>query len=300
MINLCDFNQDQQFRITQFLKFYDKDRVCEFNQRYIDRKTHIYDSMSLSYSNIVLKTVKLFKELGLSNVMDVSIIYEYLLWNGYFSIDKSFKYSLNKRRNITSLFGADIMNGYGACLNINSMLVKILVKLGYQSHLIGMSLPNLDYTFSYLPNIKRSVDTDLFVSKSSKNEQKLIPLDERANHGVCIVKENGSYKYVDAHNLLFANNIDILKARYLGLNKEIDIDVIPYVTLLDECLQYSDFESLFLDIFNNINTFNMRLDEIKKVYEYVLRLCENRICLFNDFYDEIKSDIDNVCRVLNY
>ena len=76
------------------------------------------------YSSLLDKTKKLALELGLTNSLEISNLFSYLLWNGYFSKTKQNRYQQLGRKNISGLFYADIMDGIGVCLNHAYVLVR--------------------------------------------------------------------------------------------------------------------------------------------------------------------------------
>ncbi len=286
-----EFNSYQSETIANFFEYYDMNAVSKLNNRYIDLKRDSSIYLNHTYQSILAKTAKLFNELGQIDTLCVSVLFEYLLWNGYFSKDKSFKYSLAHRKNIPTVLGASIMNGSGVCLNICSMLVKIFNKLGMEAHLIGVRIPAEVPSGFYVPDINRKILRDRVSNNNVSNK--------RANHALCLVKENDSYFYVDANNLLFANNSDVLKVSYVGFEEDLIVDVFPYVTFFDECLCYSEFVSLFNNLFHAIFNDHLTLEKVRDVSESMLDVCRNNVSLFDDFHHDILCDIDNVCRTLN-
>ena len=98
------------------------DEIKEYNEEKQKINEKLY---YVAYMHIIMKIVKLFKELYIINPLEIKIVYEYLLYNGYFSIDKKFKFSTDNRKLNIYIPGADIIRGNGVCINISDMLKEI-------------------------------------------------------------------------------------------------------------------------------------------------------------------------------
>lgn len=304
MLDCNKFNEEQFLKIKDFYEFYDKNRINKFNQRYVERRLSYFDRVREIYFKIIDKTCNLINELEIKSIEDISVIYEYLVWNGYLSHDKEFYYSIGGRHNITGMLGADILCGKGVCLNVSSMLVDIFKKLNYESYLVGVKLLDTKYTCSYVPDIERKIlNDDVYTTGNSsktmhQRDKELLP-QIRANHSIAVVKDKFFYKYIDAHNLLFGENSNILEVKYIGTSPSC-VQVIPYVTLLNECMLYSEFLNLFENLFSSVSVGFLRLDDIVIKTKNVLEMCERNKNLFEDFHEEINSDINKVYRFFKH
>ena len=89
-----------------------------------------------NYNELLSKMSSLSKELNFQNSLELNILFSYLLWNGYLSKDKEYKFSSNDKKNIPGLFFSDIMDGRGVCLNNTEMLKDFLVFNGYSSAIV--------------------------------------------------------------------------------------------------------------------------------------------------------------------
>ena len=69
------------------------------------------DEINMYYSSLLDKTKRLALELGLTNSLEISNLFSYLLWNGYFSKTKSNIYSSKESKGIYGLLYADIIDG---------------------------------------------------------------------------------------------------------------------------------------------------------------------------------------------
>lgn len=78
-----------------------------------------YKELITPYNKILKIYSKLAKDIGLTQPLEFGIFFEYLLYNGYFSINKEFHYSLENKK-----YGPfSIISGTGVCINM-SMLLK--------------------------------------------------------------------------------------------------------------------------------------------------------------------------------
>ena len=63
-----------------------------YKQNIENKDTNIFN---YNYNSIIKRTAILINELNIKNPLDASIVFEYLLWNGYLSKDKDFQCSKN-------------------------------------------------------------------------------------------------------------------------------------------------------------------------------------------------------------
>ena len=67
-------------------------------------------SVVQDYGIILDKFAQLCSLFDLSNSLETANLFTYLLWNGYFSQNKNFKYKGNGRLNAVNAYAFDIMN----------------------------------------------------------------------------------------------------------------------------------------------------------------------------------------------
>jgi hypothetical protein len=285
-------------RLKKFYEFYTEEKVNCFNKRYRDKTLGLHEScIYKTYYEIIHKIVLLCNEMSIKNPNEVSLLFEYLLWNGYFSRDKVMYYSFN-RVIVPGLYGASIMDSKGVCLNTACMLTDILCSLNIEAYTVGCSIPMGKAKCYYIPPIKRFKDLSHNVKKGNYNyeDKLLLPVKERAEHAVTLYKTVDGYVYSDTVNMLFLNNDNILKASYVGANKSVIIK--PYCLLLQNEVSYESFRELFEDVLAHENFSYMDVDFMINFSERIIEVCKNSVGLFNDFYDDIRIDIDEVCREL--
>lgn len=156
-----------------------------------------------SYKDILRKTKQLASELKLNNSLELSNLFTYLLWNGYFSKDNLLKFQTDKRLLITNYYGFDIMNGIGVCLNFSDMLSDFLNQFDYNVATI-FNIVSKKVKTDYMPTVKRE-------SSKSNFRQRIIsamasPLSNVVgNHAFNFICENDGFYIYDSTNLMMFN-----------------------------------------------------------------------------------------------
>ena len=272
-------------------------KEINFNQQSEDE---LYNT---SYKKIVSDLANLIRnDLKKSDSYSASIIYEYLLWYGYLSNNKYYGFSPEDRANNTDNYGADIMLGKGVCLNNACMLNDLLNKLNISSYFVACKISeevtqkDLEY---YKPNIEKNV-----INTERKSGKLLLRLFRKqlinmlGNHAVVIVEDKKDLFAVDPTNLLFLTFNDFLKA---GVeNADVNLEIKPFLSGIISGIDNDKLLETLLktDEVKGKKVEALQYDNIKKMYEENIELCNNNIALLNDFHDYIKNDIDNVCKSL--
>lgn len=248
----------------------------------------ILNKMNLSYKKILDSTCILASELSISNSLELSILFSYLLYNGYYSKTGEHKYKLEDRSIIPGFFSYDIFNGNGVCLNYSTMLSDILRNNGYKATIIVNKVHDVDKP-EYKMKIARGIVDPKINTKIIHSL--LSPLSNlTGNHACTLIIDNDMPYIYDSTNLTMfdcvSNRIakhalgkgEILLKPYLTaiiVGNE-GLEVIKDLSMKEECNNpYSK------DIF--INTSQSELDKYNK----------NRF-LIDDFYSEIKKDINDI------
>jgi len=292
---MTDFEQmteEQKNIYNNFQKKYSDSVIETFSNLYFKEYQEIITRDYYKfYLNIVKKTAILIQELGVNDPFQATVIFEYLLWNGYLSKDKKLLYSMSDRVNNIGAVGADIIRGKSVCLNNADMLSIILRNMGIESYLLGCYVdPKVGFEFEYKPDIKREKD---IILKDRFKSKLLAPLAKRlGNHAVTIFGSKGNYFIGDPTNLVFFNFDGFLKAK--GVGSDLQIDIMPFMSLVIGGIPSEDFHRIFSNTCS-FNTSLLTLDNVKQLSEKSLDLCKKNISLLDDFYDDNKKDIDGVC-----
>lgn len=257
----------------------------------------------LSYLNLVKRTAKVIKELGIVDPFRASVAFEYLLWNGYMSKDKVLEYSPSSRANIASFLAADIMRGKSVCLNNAEMQANVLQEMGTEAYAIGCIFPvNVNPNERYRPNIQRMTGE----TKSSKKlKDKLLtmaadvaPLLHLGNHAVTLFKNDNGYFISDPTNLDFLNITSFLRANYIFLDG-VTIEIKPFLTLTNGTITPMRFDEVYDELYAQHDTKSISFEQAKDLVEDSLATIEENQRLLDDFYIDNQSDINDVCEYLN-
>lgn len=298
MITLENLSEEKLKQLKDYFSFYNKDYIKFFQKI---RQKHLDNILGEDYYKyfieIIRKSGKLTEELKFNDPVSISVLYEYLLWNGYFSKDNNLVYSISDRINNIGLVGADIMKGKSVCLNNADMLSYILRERNIEAYTIGCTVPNNDgKKFQYRPEIERNIANvkfkDYFVNKVAN----LLGLSKLGNHAVTCFNFNGVYSVCDPTSLAFLNFTDINKMEYVGRDTEAILKSWVMVLLND--MFYEQFEDILLKILIHSDLKPLQLDNIRKISELTMKICTDNQTLLGDFHSDIYPEIEGICKTL--
>jgi len=235
------------------------------------------------YKEILLSTKKLANELNLTNSLELCVLYTYLLWNGYFSKDKTLMHKNSGRIVIPGMYAQDIMSGIGTCLNFSDMLTDFLNEFNLDSATL-ISILNYKIRFNSNINIKRNIQG----TQNSNNRSKL-PLSKKitGTHALNLIKENNKYYIYDPSNLcaFIIRN----KKNAINISDKGKIPLKPYTSY---SYNFSDKAINLLSDFEKTKNFESPYSnkEFEETFVQCLNLFNNN-SLLNDYYDEVKDKI---------
>ena len=274
---------------SEFAKSMENSKNINNNQTY-----------NVAYRNIIDETSKFIKnEFGITDSMATSVIFEYMLWNVYFSKHNCYVFSQKGRVNNRNNYGADIMRGRGVCLNIAWMLNDLLNNAGISSYFAACKLKKTEEEFFESVDIQRNIEMknsllNIIAQKTILN----IITEKLGNHAVVLVEKDDDLFIVDPTNLLFLKFTDFLTSN--ELNRTIECILKPFVTLVATGMNPEELLNILLktDDVKNKNSEYLWKDNIEELYEKNIDLCEKNIPLLKDFHNQIYDDIDVVCKTL--
>lgn len=285
------------------IELFDKENILTYSNQIIlgqvsksmeDRRIKLKDYFNYSqqnYKNILKKFSTLVNELKLTNSLEISILFTYLMWNGYFSKDQEFNYQIEKRALIDGMYSYDIMNGNGVCLNFSDMLKDILIECGYNSSILLNKIKNIkEMKKFYVPEIERNI------VKSNNVITKVMPLvfkpiiNKVGNHAFNLIEENGKLYIYDATNLLFLELNNTIVANILAGNG--DFKLTPYFSYLFN----GSKERAALDTLHTIDDFKSPYSRKDYIItsENCVELFNKNNDLFKAYYWDIYNDITRV------
>lgn len=258
--------------------------IDEANSARKDSKDAIYNrdicykEIMAIYKSLLEKVSKLAKELNMNNSLELSILFSYLLWNGYLSKTKTHEYKEFEGPLLMGMNFTDISNGIGVCRNYSEMLKDFLNNCGYQSVMLANYLDD-DIKVDYKMNI---TERRIYNIPSNTNFTR-----KKANHAFNLIEDNGLYIY-DSTNLLLYDLKNINSSVLIngkGKNK-----IYPY-----QCYGYcysKDDEKLLDRLFTEEDfTSPYTKTDFISTSEVNLELIKNNTSLLEDFYTEARQDI---------
>lgn len=221
------------------------------------------------YYKIIRSTKDLFDILEPSDSLEVFMIYSYMLWNGFFSINKSYYYD-SKREIYDEIYGKGVMTGGGTCVENSYLLNDIYRCLGYDSLIIHNKLKNI------------KINERLIRPKIKTNHFK--PSNEY-DHLSVLVKDN-KYNFIyDPTNILCFNLVKENKAKLINGTGYMKIDLNWDL--------YSELELMRLNrMINRIdfkNKYNKK--EVLKSMKESIKKCHDRINELYLFYLDNEENI---------
>ena len=241
------------------------------------------------YKIILQKTKQLAQELNLQNSLEIANLYTYLLYNGYFSKNHSLSYGTGNNDSIEKHFALDIMNGSGVCLNFGDMLTDFINEFDYSA----ANLINKYDAIVNMDNIQEpALKTESMSLKKNFLHKILTPFQNiTGNHLFTLIKENDKIYIYDATNFIILDIKDRFNCDNICGNGSCKIK--PYYSHSNN---NSDKALKTLQYLNMGTSFTSPYDKKKFIctWEVCHEKFSNNSLLLNCFYDEIKSNIENI------
>jgi|GEM_PF-4827234 len=233
-----------------------------------------FASAERHYNSIIENTAKLCHELNKKDMFSVFVIFNYLLWNGFFSEDKKYSHSREKMKYVPGNIGMSIMTNYGVCMNNARMFRDFFRKFPYNPSIVEGYLPS-NVNFDYDPNITtKTSDRKISVSNHIKSNCAKF-LTRKANHDCVLGKdENNAYIFDPTnHCVFYLENQRMAKVLSgSGYFKLIINSKTPWY--LKEDIE----RALAMTTQKNINMNELFRDNVD--------LCNSNRIVLNDFFDE--------------
>ncbi len=150
----CFIDQEKRMMFRQLFDSIENGYVYHYREL-----NEVFSEVMDSYSRILKEFSRLASEFSLGDSLDVSIFFAYLLWNGYFSLNKELKYGFPDRRINFGYLGIEVMAGRGVCLDFSSLFKECLKSMGYDNELLVNRFKKMNYSKVYVPNIERHIDS---------------------------------------------------------------------------------------------------------------------------------------------
>lgn len=272
-------------------------QVLELEQQFANKFKQGYANnyeLISCYHDLIEKLLSLAQMLDLKNSLELSNLYSYLLWNGYFSNTKQHYYFQRLTRPSIDKLPFEIMNGEGVCINYSIMLKDILNQAGFISAVILNNMPK-KLKSTYRPSIKRSYQKSSLLTKARIELLKLL-LDPNANHAANLIYDQKGVYIYDSTNLWTLTLKNPEKASLLAGNGQITLDLMG-----SYCSSFSNLEKAAILNLYQKSSFQTPYDQEKYIatWEKNLLLFEQNQDILEKYYQTTKPNIETICGLMN-
>ena len=252
----------------------------------------VNSSVYPNYLSILKNYKDLAEELLLVNPIELSILFSYLLWKGYFSKNKCNVYKNDNILLPCHLYPYTIMDGWGVCLNHSVMLADYLNMCGVEAAPLKTGIKQHNVKVSYIPPIervnlepkKKFTLTSLFAKKHGNS----------GNHVFTLIKEDEYFYIYDATNLAVFEVKGSTKAKCIVANTYATLYPIPSYELIDNDISYKILNDFITT--SDSRECPYQVDYFKFITERSLETIMNNLGLVNDCYDESHEDIAKIAK----
>lgn len=266
------------------------------NDESSEKINKLYESSLISYQKVLENYKGLALELNINKALELSHLYSYMLWNGYFSISKEHSYKLQGRLLLPNMNSFDVIKGRGVCLAYAELLYRYLNVCGKEASLLNCKVPTSkkDITCNYRPEIERKVQNSRLSIISNKALAFLLKgiIGKIGNHAVTLIEENNKVFIYDPTNLYVLNVIDENTANIINGKGQFELKPFTTLSLNPQADPNHLFEKILSD--NIDESFTRR--EVIDSFENTMDLIQNNINLLDDAYDNIHKELENIDR----
>jgi len=228
-----------------------RDKHFDPESDYMVKLSHVYRKSNLKkdYDFLLTKEAELIKKIceGTTAHHFVFAVYYYLLWNGFFSINRRFEFDRSKY-SILEHSGLGVTTGKGVCLNIAAHFRDIIKHLtnDYYVFAVAVHLKESDYFNASNPEIHRNIADNKSISNSQSSSAHKKPSFNHAN--VLIGDKITGHDYIfDPTNFIMYNVVDTYENNQplyridatISLDLDISVDQKGYKKVLDTIAKYN-------------------------------------------------------------
>ena len=225
-------------------------------------KSNDYVELLKEYKEYVNNISNLFIKLNIGNSLEVALLYNDLLFDGYFSVDKQYNLTDNSKIDLlVRTWGSRVCTGHSVCRHNASLLVDIERNLG---------------------NVSECVDM-ICVNKKKKHQQKLIYNQTITipNHLVVGLQDGSNVYLYDPNNYCFLfkkDNSDNDVLSFIGIEKSLKY-IDETITNFNKNVNDNTLDFSKVCIFSNIDRYF--LNEINNKIISIYSLNDSIIINFN-------------------
>lgn len=256
---------------------------CYYSALAIEICKNIYARSIESYNRVLDNYSRLAQELHIDNSLDLAHLFSYMLWKGYYSVNKSHAYQSKCELGIPGLYSFDVIKGGGACLAYSELLKNFLLTCGKEAAMLSCRTPkyvDIDYVPDIVCHIKegRLYSRDAISSIASKFVD---------NHAITFINDNGKTFLYDPTNLVALNIINEKIAQLVNGTSKFKISMLSTLYNMPD----ADPKELITQFFSGKQSENLTREEFIDTSIKVLETIKNNILLLDDAYDNIHSEL---------
>lgn len=259
----------------------------------------IYEKSIINYKEMLEKYKNLAIELNLKNALEISMLFSYMMWNGYYSVDKKYSYKLENRLLIPGLFSFDIIRGNGVCLAHSQLLSDYLNVCSKKSSFISCTFESVDSSNlkKFKPPIRRvhNFDTKYKIISVILSSLLCGKNEKFGNHSVTLIEDDNKFYVCDSTNLYFAKIENKSIATVINGNGKYYLK--PLNSPIE--LSYADPNYLYERILSSGEKYSYTFSKVVCDYENIVALARQNIRLLNDAYDEIHHNLEVINDEMN-
>jgi len=266
------------------------------------KNREIYKESLISYNKVLNNYKDLSRELNINSSLELSHLFTYMLWNGYYSVTKEHTYKMQDILLIPGLLSFDAIKGQGVCLAYASLLHDYLKVCDKNSSILECKVltGKKDVSWSYQSEIERNVENNISSRILNIILSPFIKIltNKLGDHAVTLIEENDKLFIYDPTNSYVLNikNSDIATI----INGKGDFKLKPFSALMVTS-DMADMESIgVLEklLFDSINpAFNKK--EIISTFENIMELIQDNKKLLDDAYDNIHCELEFIEKQTN-
>ena len=245
------------------------------------------------YPNLLNRMQKLASELKMQSSLELAMLCEFLMKEGYLSKNHILKLQHDGRLCMRGLLFVDIINGIGVCSNLAALERDFLNACGYNSSMILNYIPSNAVCFHESDEYKRNFNPHSLDYKRGVQELINYEILKNTNHMFTIIEEQGRMYAYDAANTIILELPNFKTAQIITGYGTCRMHHYSSIIENSEPNEFQSIVKLFerIDVsspYNN-NDFLCTLSEIN----YLISISQQ---LFNDFYDDAKPYIDSIAQ----
>ncbi len=256
----------------------------------------VYEESLIRYNNVLENYKKLAQELDINSSLDLSHLLTYMLWNGYFSVNKKHFYKLQERLMLPGMYSFDVIKGKGVCLAYAELLNNYLSICEKDSSILICKVPTKKNAIScdYRPKIERNTKINI----SSRVFSSLMGfflgglINKFGNHAITLIEENGNMYAYDPTNLYVLNIKNSSTASIINGKGEFQIK--PLMTFIID--SNSDPNHLYEKLLSENVKSALSRKEFIFSFENLIEIINKNISLLDDAYDNIHKDLEYIDR----